>query len=118
MNNGLGLMPNLIIDTHFIRRGRFGRLAEAVGKYPEKIGIGLGEDTGIIIKNGNDCTIIGSGLVIIMDGQKLTHNNIALLKAGTPITMSNLIVHALSNSDNFDIESRTVSVLPIEAPFI
>ncbi|MFT5581662.1 MAG: cyanophycinase [Psychromonas sp.] len=118
MNKGLGLIPDLIIDTHFIRRGRFGRLAEAVGKFPNLIGIGLGEDTGIIIKNGNDCTIIGSGMVIIMDGKKLTHNNIDLLDAGIPMTMSNLIVHALSNSDSFDIENRVVGVLPIEAPFI
>jgi len=118
MYNGLGLIPELIIDTHFIRRGRFGRQSEAVAKFPNLIGIGLAEDTGMIIKNGENCTIIGSGMAIIFDGSKLTHNNEKILEEGTPMTMANLTVHVLSNGDNYDIKNRTVSVLPIEAPFI
>ncbi len=118
MYNGLSLIPELIIDTHFIRRGRFGRQSEAVAKYPNLIGIGLAEDTGMIIKNGNDCTVIGSGMAIVFDGSKLTHNNEKVLKEGTPMTMANLTVHVLSNGDKFDVKNRKVSVLPIEAPFI
>ena len=118
MYKGLGLIPELIIDTHFIRRGRFGRQSEAVAKYPNLIGIGLAEDTGMIIKNGKDCTVIGSGMAIVFDGSRLTHNNEKILKEGTPMTMANLKVHVLSNSDHYDIKSRKVTVLPIEAPFI
>lgn len=118
MYNGLGLIPELIIDTHFIRRGRFGRQSEAVAKFPNLIGIGLAEDTGMIIKNGENCTVIGSGMAIIFDGSKLTHNNEKILKEGTPMTMANLTVHVLSNGDNYDIKKRKVAVLPIEAPFI
>ena len=118
MYKGLGLIPELIIDTHFIRRGRFGRQSEAVAKHPSLIGIGLAEDTGMIIKNGNDCTVIGSGMAIVFDGSKLTHNNENILKEGTPMTMANLKVHVLSNSDHYDIKNRKVTVLPIEAPFI
>jgi len=118
MYKGLGLIPELIIDTHFIKRGRFGRVSEAIAKFPSKLGIGLAEDTGMIIKNGNDCTIIGSGMVIVFDGSNLTHNNEKVLKEGTPMTMANLTVHVLSNGDSFDIKNREVSVLPIEAPFI
>ena len=118
MYKGLGLIPELIIDTHFIRRGRFGRQSEAVAKYPNLIGIGLAEDTGMIIKNGNDCTVIGSGMAIVFDGSRLTHNNEKILKEGTPMTMANLKVHVLSNSDHYDIKNRKVTVLPIEAPFI
>ncbi|MDN3643346.1 cyanophycinase [Lutimonas halocynthiae] len=118
MYTGLGLIPELIIDTHFIRRGRFGRQSEAVAKYPNLIGIGLAEDTGMIIKNGNDCTVIGSGMTIVFDGSQLTHNNEKNLKEGTPMTMANLKVHVLSNSDHYDIKNRKVTVLPIEAPFI
>ena len=118
MYKGLSLIPELIIDTHFIRRGRFGRQSEAVAKFPELIGIGLAEDTGMIIKNGNNCTVIGSGMVIVFDGSSLTHNNEKVLKEGTPMTMANLRVHVLSNGDQFDIQNRKVSVLPIEAPFI
>ena len=59
MYKGLALIPELIIDTHFIQRGRFGRQSEAVAKFPNLIGFGLAEDTGVIIKNGNECTVIG-----------------------------------------------------------
>jgi cyanophycinase len=46
--------------------------SEAVAIHPHLIGIGLAEDTGMIIKNGNDCTIIGSGMAIVFDGDHLT----------------------------------------------
>jgi len=118
MYNGLGFIPGLILDTHFIRRGRFGRQSEAVAKFPDLIGIGLAEDTGMIIKNGTDCTVIGSGMAIVFDGKNLMHNNENILSEGTPMTMTNLIVHVLSNGDHFDIKTREVKVLPIESPFI
>jgi cyanophycinase len=118
MYKGLGLIPELIIDTHFIRRGRFGRQSEAVAKFPNLIGIGLAEDTGMIIKNGNDCTVIGSGMAIVFDGNTLTHNNEKILEEGTPMTMANLTIHVLSNGDHYDIKNRKVAVLPVEAPFI
>jgi cyanophycinase len=118
MYKGLGLIPELIIDTHFIKRGRFGRQSEAVAKFPNLIGIGLAEDTGMIIKNGKDCTVIGSGMAIVFDGSSLTHNNEEILEEGIPMTIANLKVHVLSNSDQFDIKSRSVKVLTIEAPFI
>lgn len=118
MYNGLGLIPELIIDTHFIRRGRFGRQSEAVAKFPNLLGIGLAEDTGMIIKDGNNCTVIGSGMVIVFDGSTLTHNNEKILKEGTPMTMANLTIHVLSNGDVYDIRNRKVTVLPIEASFI
>ena len=118
MYKGLNLIPELIIDTHFIKRGRFGRQSEAVAKHPNLIGFGLAEDTGMIIKNGNDCTVIGSGMVIVFDGSKLTHNNEKILDEGTPMTMANLTIHVLSNSDRYSIKNRKVSVLAIDAPFI
>jgi len=69
MYHGLGLLPNVMFDTHFIMRGRFGRVSEAVAINPELIGIGLAEDTGMIIKRGNEMKVIGSGMVIVFDGQ-------------------------------------------------
>lgn len=118
MYKGLGLIPELIIDTHFVRRGRFGRISEAVAKFPHLTGIGLAEDTGMIIKNGNDCTVIGSGMAIVFDGSTFTHNNEKVLEEGTPMTVANLTVHVLSNSDMYDIQNGKVSVLAIDAPFI
>lgn len=117
MYKGLGLVPGLIIDTHFIKRGRFGRISEAVAQFPKLIGIGLAEDTGMIIKNKR-CRVIGSGMVIIFDGRRLKHNRHKILTEGTPMSLTGMRTHILSNSDSFHIEKKKVKILPIEAPFI
>ena len=118
MDKGMNLMPSLIIDSHFIKRGRFGRLTEAVARFPHLIGIGLAEDTGIIIRNNNELEVIGSGMIIIFDGGKLEHNNEEILEEGTPMTITNMTTHVLSNSDKYIVDRRTVKVLPIDAPFV
>lgn len=118
MRDGMSFIPEIIIDTHFIQRGRFGRLSEAVARFPHRIGIGLAEDTGMVIKKGNYCDIIGSGMVIIFDPAELTHNNYNLLKDGTPLTMRNLVTHVLSAGDSFQINSRTVEVMAASSSFL
>jgi len=118
MDTGMGFIPNLVIDSHFIRRGRFGRLAEAVAKFPELIGIGLAEDTGLVIKKCNTFEVIGSGMVILFDPRELKHNNEKILQKGTPMSLTNLKTHVLANGDRFNITKRKVKVLPLDAPFV
>ncbi len=118
MKSGLGLIPELTIDTHFIKRGRFGRLAEAVAKHPSILGIGLAEDTGLIIKNCNTFEVIGSGMVIIFDPRKLKHNNEEILEEGTPMSLTNLKTHVLANGDKFNIKKKKIKVLPLQEPFV
>ena len=115
MRDGMNFIPKLIIDTHFIQRGRFGRIANALAKHPNLLGIGLAEDTGIIIENLNRFTVIGSGMVIVFDPSKLTHNNEAILPEGTPMTIANLTVHVLADGDSFTIDEKKIEVLPLEA---
>ncbi|MEQ8303425.1 MAG: cyanophycinase [Cyclobacteriaceae bacterium] len=117
MRKGLGLIPKLIIDTHFVRRGRFGRLTEALAMHPDLIGVGLAEDTGLIIKNCNEFRVIGSGMVIVMDPSNLTHNSYQELKVGTPMSMSNLTTHFLANGDKFRLDNKEIEVLPISEAF-
>lgn len=117
MRDGMNFIPELIIDTHFIKRGRFGRMAEAVARHPHLLGIGLAEDTGLVITDSNHFTVIGSGMVIIFDPCDLTHNNEEILPEGTPMTMANLRVHVLANSDTFTIDKKEIHVLPIDADF-
>lgn len=117
MMKGLNLIPELIIDSHFIKRGRFGRLAEAVAGFPHLMGVGLAEDTGLVLKNGNEFKVIGSGMVILFDPSDLTHNNAKILPKGTPMSIFNLKTHVLANSDRFVIDRRVLEVLPIDAPF-
>lgn len=118
MGKGMGFTPNLIIDSHFIQRGRFGRLTEAVAKFPQLIGVGLAEDTGLIIRNNNEFEVIGSGMVILFDGRNIEHNNEAILEDGVPMTLTNMVTHVLSNGDQFEINTRKIKVLPIDADFV
>ncbi len=112
MGEGMGFIPNLIIDSHFIRRGRFGRLAEAVARFPKLIGIGLAEDTGLVIKKCNIVEVIGSGMVILFDPRKLKHNNQAMVENGTPMSLNNLKTHILANGDRFDIKKNKLKISP------
>ena len=110
---GLGFIPELIIDTHFIKRGRFGRLAEAVSAFPKLIGLGLSEDTGAIIKH-NVLSVIGSGMVIIFDPSRLTHNYHEILEDNLPLSLTDLKVHILSSGDKFDLKTRSTKIMTIE----
>lgn len=117
MVRGMGFLDQLIIDSHFIQRGRFGRLAEAVARFPKLLGIGLAEDTGLIIRKGNDCEVIGSGMVVLFDPRNLNHNRYEDLEPGTPMSLSNLTTHILASGDRFKIRERSLKILPLESSF-
>lgn len=110
MNKGLGFIPHFIIDSHFIKRRRFARLAGAVAKFPHLIGVGLDEDTGLVIKDCNLCEIIGTGMIILFDPRELKHNNLERVKEGGFISLSNLKTHILSPGDCFDIEHNKIKI--------
>jgi len=106
MGVGLGLLPTAIIDSHFVKRGRFGRLIESVALYPKLIGIGLGEDTGVLITEGHLVETVGSNLVIIMDGHDIVHNNAAAAKKGTTLSIENVRMHVLAKGNVYCITER------------
>ncbi len=106
ITTGLGFIHSLIIDSHFEKRGRFGRLAQAVAANPGCIGVGLSEDTGMIITEGNKMQAIGSGLVVIIDGHDILHSNIADIPDGNPISIENLKVHFCENGNGYLIGER------------
>lgn len=118
MRDGMGFIPALVIDSHFIKRGRFGRLAESVARFPNLIGIGLAEDTGVIIRGGNELTVIGSGMVIVFDPSQLSHNNESILKPGTPMTITNLTTHVLATGDQYFIKEREILIPPLNEKFV
>ena len=110
---GMGFIPELIIDTHFIQRGRFGRLAEAVSAFPKLIGLGLAEDTGVVIKH-NVFTVIGTGMAILFDPSWLTHNYRDILEDNLPLSVTDLKVHVLSYGDKFDMTTRSTKIMTVE----
>ncbi len=103
---GFDLIDHVVIDTHFVVRGRFGRLLEAVATYPKTIGIGLGEDTGVLITNGRTIETIGSNLVVIADGTTMGYTNVADVEKGRPIAIENMVMHVLAKGNIFDIQQR------------
>jgi cyanophycinase len=110
ITGGLGLIDHVIIDTHFVQRGRIGRLFQAVVSNPKMLGIGLGEDTGLLITDGNLMEAIGSGLVILVDGRHITDTNITNVEMGEPISIEHLVVHVLSKNDTYDLHAHKVKI--------
>ena len=100
---GLEFLKNVAIDTHFIARGRMIRMAHRLATNPGCLGIGLEEDTGIVVKAGRDAEVIGSGLIVVMDARGCTSTNIHEIGNGEPVTLRNLQVHLLGKGDTFAI---------------
>lgn len=106
ITTGLGFMQNVIFDSHFEKRGRFGRLSQAVGANPSCIGIGLGEDTGMLITDGDEMEAIGSGMVVIIDGHDIRHSNIADIPEGNPMSVENIRVHLCAKGNGYLVNDR------------
>ena len=110
ITSGLGLIDGVIIDTHFVQRGRIGRLFQAVVGNPKVLGIGLGEDTGLLITNNSQMEAIGSGLVILVDGKEIKDTNLTQVEMGQPISISHLVTHVMSKFDTFDLKTRKMHI--------
>jgi len=106
ISSGLGFIRDVTIDSHFVKRGRFSRLFQTVATNPVCVGIGLGEDTGLLITEGNKMEAIGTGLVIIVDGQNIQHSNIAAVPDNEPISIENLVVHILVKGNGYILSER------------
>lgn len=107
LTTGLGFIDDVIIDTHFTERGRFGRLIQAVATLPSALGLGLGEDTAAVISNGNHVEIVGSGMVVIIDGQQIRQTTITEIRDGEPLTVEGVMLHVLCEGDCFLLQERT-----------
>ena len=110
ITSGLGLIDDVIFDTHFVHRGRIGRLFQAVDSNPKILGIGLGEDTGLLITDGRYMKAIGSGLVILVDGRFIKDTNITEVEMGEPISIKNLVVHVMSQDDHYDLQKHEMTI--------
>ncbi|APL95730.1 cyanophycinase [Sphingobium indicum] len=106
MAPGLGLIRDVIIDQHFAERGRIGRLLGAVAQNPRVLGIGIDEDTAIILEGGS-FRVHGSGAVYVVDGAGITHSNIAEASPERTLSIHDVRLHGLSDGDGYDLKRRT-----------
>ncbi len=102
---GLGLVPGVFLDTHFAERGRFARLAHAVLRAPGTLGVGLAEETGIIVQSDRPTafTVLGDEVVTVMDGRRSTAPGLDAVPYDSPISGRDVRLHLLTDGQAFEI---------------
>lgn len=106
MAPGLGFINDVIIDQHFAQRGRIGRLLVAIAENPQSIGIGIDEDTAILINEKAEFKVIGSGAVYVIDGSGITKSNVSEQNQNDVLSMFNIKMHVLNKENKFDLNRR------------
>jgi cyanophycinase len=104
VTTGLEFLKDVCIDTHFVHRGRFVRMAQVIATNPTCVGIGIEENTAIVVKNGTDATIIGAGVVIVIEGWELSQSNMKEFSQGKLVSIRDLRTHILSKDDQYSIK--------------
>ncbi|SHE80844.1 cyanophycinase [Clostridium fallax] len=103
MAPGLGMIKNVIIDQHFSQRGRIGRLLAGIAQNPQVLGIGIDEDTAIVVNKQGFVQVIGNGAVYILDGTCINYTNVSEQYQENILSIHNVKLHVLTNGDKFDL---------------
>jgi cyanophycinase len=103
---GLGVITRLIIDQHFSQRDRLGRLMTAVALEPQRLGVGIDEDTAILYRGSGRIEVIGSGRVFVLDAEGAVVRGLLERPHSEPFTLSGVVLHVLTHGDRFDVASR------------
>lgn len=106
MAHGMGLLEEVVIDQHFAQRGRINRLLTAVAQNPYVIGVGIDEDTAIVVSPSATFEVIGSQTVTVIDGRYIKYTNVSESKPNEPLALSNVILHILPTGYSFDLRLR------------
>jgi cyanophycinase len=108
---GFGLLGfSALIDTHFSKRGRLQRLFRRVAENPELMGLGIDEDTALVVR-GHIAEVVGSGSVYFVDGRGVRFDNAEEAQKGAPLTLSYLRVGIVGAGYPFDLRERELEVL-------
>ena len=114
---GLGLTNRLIIDQHFRQRDRLGRLLTAVSFNPFATGVGIDEDTALVLGADKTFEVIGSGTVTVVDPSELNYSSMDSARPGEPVSLIGLRVHVLAAGCRYDTTTR-VATAPPRVPFL
>jgi cyanophycinase len=106
MAPGLGYLKDVIIDQHFAERGRIGRLLGAVAQNPRLLGLGLDENTAIVVEQAKRFQVVGEGAAYVLDGKGVTSTNITEEDKDRTLSIFNVRLHLLSQGDEFDLQTR------------
>lgn len=106
LEKGFSLISDTIIDTHFMSRGRFSRLSEALLANPGFIAIGICEDTGLVIDEGNMMRTIGSGVVMVLEADHIKRTNFKKAKKMQPVYVEGMNMHILAKGAGYSLKDR------------
>jgi len=84
MGAGLGFLHKVVIDQHFSERQRLARLLSAVAQNPYLMGIGIDEDTALVVERGRGIEVLGEGSVTVVDGRTMLTNMADIRERDTP----------------------------------
>ena len=108
---GFGLLGfSALIDTHFSKRGRLQRLFRRVAENPELMGLGIDEDTALVVR-GHLGEVVGNGSVYFVDGRGVRFDNAEEAQKGAPLTLSYLRVGIVGAGYPFDLRERELEIL-------
>ena len=107
MAPGLGLIKDVIIDQHFAQRGRIGRLLVGIAENPQSLGIGIDEDTAIVVSEQGEFKVIGSGAVYVIDGSNITYSNVSEQHPDEILSIFNVKLYVLKSGDRFNLNTKT-----------
>lgn len=102
----MGLLDGVVIDQHFAQRGRLGRLLTAVAQNPCILGIGLDEDTAIVVYPGGEFEVIGSQTVTIIDGVEIKHTNVSEIQPNQGLALTDVKLHVLPAGYGYSLQER------------
>ncbi|MCB2376446.1 cyanophycinase [Hymenobacter sp. BT635] len=103
ITTGLQFLHDVAIDTHFIARGRIVRMAQIIATNPTCLGVGLEEDTAVVVREGYKLEVIGSGIVTILEGSSCTATNIYDITPETPFSIRDLVLHFLAAGEEYEL---------------
>src|SRR3954470_14856375 len=105
MAPGFALIEGVVVDQHFAERGRTGRLLAAIAQNPKSLGLGIDEDTAVVVERGR-FKVVGSGGVYVFDASKVTYSTVADAAEHEPLSIHDAVVHVLAPGDTFDLKQR------------
>ncbi len=106
MAPGLGLLKGVVIDQHFAQRGRIGRLLTAIAQNPHMLGIGIDEDTGLVVNDDSIFEVVGSNGVTIIDGSHSDYSNVSELMPDEILAFTNIKMHVLPAGYKYNVKYR------------
>lgn len=108
LTTGLGIVPEVLVDQHFHNRNRMARLMSAIAAYPDKVGIGIDEDTCAMFEQDGSFQVLGKGTITLIDPGDLSYTNQPYVGTNDPLSIHNLRVHILSAGDRYSLHKRIV----------